>query len=446
MTHTTNKKMAIVAGGGPAPGINSVIAAATIKANLEGTEVLGILDGFKWIMDGNIDHTMPLTIDEVSRIHFRGGSHIGIARANPTRKEQTLENAVISLLRLNVDKLVTIGGDDTAFSAYKLWEHSKGRIRVVHVPKTIDNDLNLPLHANTFGFQTARQVGFNIVRDLMTDAKTTTRWYFVVAMGRKVGHLALGMGKAAGATLTVIPEEFTGTVKLKTIVDTLVGSILKRAAYGSPYGVAVLAEGLVEQIDPKDIEASGYPIERDDHGHIRIAEINLSDMLKAQVTEALKKYNLKTTIVAKNVGYELRCTDPIPSDIEYTRDLGYYAAKYLLEGGSGVLVSIEDGNFKPLKLTDMINPQTGRMAVRQVDINSQGYKIAREFMVRLQKEDFEDAHQLAMFAATAGVSIEQFRKDFEGLVQNEPPEIQLIEGAPSTKPDGEKKARPQPQA
>ncbi|NOQ98315.1 MAG: 6-phosphofructokinase, partial [Calditrichae bacterium] len=100
-----SKRMAILVAGGPAPGINSVIGAATIRGVLSGAEVIGIKDGFKWIMRGNIDNTIPLTIDKVSRIHFRGGSFIGIARDNPTKDKKNLENTVTSLLRLNVDKL-----------------------------------------------------------------------------------------------------------------------------------------------------------------------------------------------------------------------------------------------------------------------------------------------------------------------------------------------------
>ena len=96
------KRLAILVGGGPAPGINSVISAATIRGRLEGVEVVGIRDGFEWIMNGNIDRIIPLEIDQVSRIHFRGGSFIGIARANPTKDPKLLEAAVISLLRLNV--------------------------------------------------------------------------------------------------------------------------------------------------------------------------------------------------------------------------------------------------------------------------------------------------------------------------------------------------------
>ena len=164
---TQRKKLAILVGGGPAPGINAVIGAATIRSQLEGVEVLGIHDGFHWIQQGNTDHVTPLSIEAVSRIHFRGGSHLGISRANPTKDPQLLENAVISLLREDVAHLVTIGGDDTAFSAMKLERKSEGRIRVVHVPKTIDNDLSLPPGINTFGYQTARHIGVDIIKNLM---------------------------------------------------------------------------------------------------------------------------------------------------------------------------------------------------------------------------------------------------------------------------------------
>ena len=340
-------RFAILVGGGPAPGINSVISAATIRGRLDGVEVIGIRDGFEWIMRGDTDHVVPLGINEVSRIHFRGGSHLGISRANPTTDRELLENVVQSLLRLNVSMLITIGGDDTAFSAMKVEEQSNGRIRVVHVPKTIDNDLDLPPHVDTFGFQTARHHGVEIIKNLMVDAKTTSRWYFVVAMGRKAGHLALGIGKAAGATLTLIPEEFSGrNVRIKTIVDTLIGAIMKRLSYGRRDGVAVIAEGLVLDIDPDDLAELGEA-ERDAHGHLRIDEVNIGEILKQEVQKRLRTLGLKTTISAKNIGYELRCADPIPFDMEYTRDLGYCAAKYLLSGGNAVMISLQGGHFVP---------------------------------------------------------------------------------------------------
>jgi 6-phosphofructokinase 1 len=413
------KKLAILVGGGPAPGINSVISAATIRAILEGVEVVGIKDGFKWIMQGNIDYTKELTIDNVSRIHFRGGSYIGIARDNPTKNPKHLENTVTSLLRLNVDKLITIGGDDTAYSALKVEEMAAGRIRVCHVPKTIDNDLDLPHGIPTFGYQTARHIGVELVKSLMVDAQTTSRWYFVVSMGRKAGHLALGIGKAAGATLTLIPEEFPDEkIKLDHVVDILVGAIIKRMSYGRSDGVAVIAEGLVEHLDTKDLEVL-LNIERDAHDNIRLAEVNFGEILKYRVQAKLKEFGLKTTIVAKNIGYELRCADPIPFDMEYTRDLGFCAAQFILEGGNAAMISIQEGHFVPMYFKDIIDPKTNRTKVRMVDVSSESYFIARRYMLRLNKSDFEDAHELAKYAATCGISLDKFEKRFKYIVEKD---------------------------
>jgi len=410
--------MAILVGGGPAPGINSVIGAATIRGILSGADVIGIRDGFKWIMRGNIDNVTPLTIDRISRIHFRGGSYIGIARDNPTKDKAHLENTVTSLLRLNVDKLVTIGGDDTAYSAYRVQQVGEGRISVVHVPKTIDNDLDLPHGICTFGFQTARHIGVDIVKNLMVDAKTTTRWYFVITMGRKAGHLALGIGKAAGATLTMIPEEFSEKkIPLNKIVDILVGAIIKRVSYGRPDGVVVLAEGLVEHLDEKDLREL-VEVERDEHDNIRIAEINFGEILKYKVQKRLLEFGMKMTIVSKNIGYELRCADPIPFDMEYCRDLGFMAAKFLFEGGSGALVSIQDGRFVPMYFKDILDPKTKKMKVRMVDTESESYYIANRYMIRLRKEDFDDPHELAKYAATSNMSLKDFREKFFYLVED----------------------------
>ena len=426
---TQQKTLAILVGGGPAPGINSVISAATIRSQLEGIDVAGIRDGFEWIMQGDVDHVMPLTIELVSRIHFRGGSYIGISRTNPTTNPEHLENVVLSLLRLNVSMLITIGGEDTAFSAMTLEQHAGGRIRVAHVPKTIDNDLDLPAHIDTFGYQTARHYGVDIVKNLMVDAKTTSRWYFVIAMGRKAGHLALGIGKAAGATLTLIPEEFAGRhIRLQTMVDTLVGAIIKRLSYGRRDGVAVIAEGLVLGIDPADL-AKLEGVERDAHGHVRIAEISIGEILKSEVQRRLREFWIGTTIVAKNIGYELRCADPIPADMEYTRGLGYCAAKYLLSGGNAAMVSMQGGNFVPIRFADLIDPDTGRVRLRLVDIHSTRYGIARRYMIRLRRDDFDDPHELAKLAATAGRSLLEFRREFEYLIEFEPPRLIIDVGS-----------------
>jgi ATP-dependent phosphofructokinase / diphosphate-dependent phosphofructokinase len=415
--------LAILVGGGPAPGINSVIASATIRAILEGVEVIGVRDGFEWIMRGDTSHIAPLTTDEVSRIHYRGGSHIGISRANPTKDPKHLENAIESLLRLKVSRLITIGGDDTAYSAMKLEETAAGRLQIVHVPKTIDNDLDLPAYVDTFGFQTARHYGVEIVKNLMVDAKTTSRWYFVIAMGRTAGHLALGIGKAAGATLTLIREEFqTQQVRFETIVDTLVCAIIKRLSEGRRDGVAVVAEGLVLGLDP-EVLGGVSKIERDAHGNIRLGEIDIGDLLKTAVRARLKKLGIDMTIASKDIGYELRCADPIPFDLEYTRDLGYCATKYLLSGGNAAMISMQAGNFVPVPFRDLIDPVTGRAKIRMVDVRSTRYAIARRYMIRLRRDDFEEPLRLAKIAETAGMSVDDFRNEFEYLIESELPPI-----------------------
>src|SRR5262249_11960185 len=252
-TISMTETVAILVGGGPAPGINGVISAATIRCLTEGRRVLGIEQGFKWIMQGDVSKVRPLTLEQVSRLHFRGGSVLKTARANPTTNSAHLAQALKSLLQLGVTGLITIGGDDTCFSALTLERSPEGRLRVVHVPKTIDNDLDLPQGIPTFGFQTARHLGTYAVKSILEDARTSAHWFFVVAMGRKAGHLALGIGKAAGATLTLITEEFETPIRLKTIVDNLVAAIIKRMSYGRRDGVAIIAEGVVLDVAPADL-------------------------------------------------------------------------------------------------------------------------------------------------------------------------------------------------
>src|SRR3989442_897016 len=213
-------------------------------------------------MRGDIDHVMPLSIDATSRIHFRGGSYIGISRANPTSDPDLLDNTISSLLRLNVSQLITIGGDDTAYSAMRLEARAGGSIRGVPRPKTIDHDLD---------------------------------------------------------------------------------------------------------VAPGDLEGL-HEVERDAHGHLRIAEVNIGEILKSQVTWRLKALGIKATIAAKNIGYELRCADPIPFDMEYTRDLGYCAAKYLLGGGNAAVISLQAGRFIPIPFAAMIDPASGRPRTRRGDI------------------------------------------------------------------------------
>jgi len=415
-------QLGILCGGGPAPGMNSVISAATIAARKSGWDVLGITDGFEHLIQGRTAEARPLSITDVSRIHVQGGSVLRTSRANPTVRDEAaadpdwrLHACLESLRKLRIDALVTIGGDDTAFSASRLAEAADNGLRVAHVPKTIDNDLPLPGGIPTFGFETARSVGVQLVNNLMTDAITTQRWYLVVAMGRSAGHLALGIGKAAGATLTVIAEEFPGDapIRLSHLVDVIEAAMLKRIARGRPFGVAILAEGLGLRLPQDELRDAMPEVERDEHGHIRLAELELDRLLARQVKERFKQRGQRVTVEGKNIGYELRCAPPIPFDIEYTRDLGYGAVEYLkraLRGDDhGGMITIQDGHMVALPFGSFSDPATGRVRVRQVNVESSSYQVAREYMIRLDREDLADPAELRSIAAAAGLAPEDFR-------------------------------------
>jgi 6-phosphofructokinase 1 len=423
------KKMGLLVGGGPAPGINGVISGTTIEAINHGIDVIGFQDGFKWLVQGNTDHCRTLSIDDVKRIHLRGGSILGTSRTNPTKSEADMHNVLDAFRRLEVGALATIGGDDTAFSASQLYRQAKGALRVAHVPKTIDNDLPLPDSAPTFGFETARAVGVGIVRNLAEDARTTSRWYLIVSMGRASGHLALGIGKAAAATLTIIPEEFRSRpLTLNELCDILLGAIMKRKARGQQYGTAILAEGLIESIGEKGLLAAMDAgqlgrygtVARDPHGHLRLGEIEFGRMVKDRLTAKLEELGLQTNVIDKDLGYELRCADPIPFDAEYTRDLGYGAVKFLRSEAAtshGAIISLVGGRMRLLPFDEMINPETGRMWPRKVNVDGESYECARRYMIRLERRDLDDPERLDRLAGTVGMTPAQFRERFGYLVE-----------------------------
>lgn len=417
-------RLGILAGGGPAPGINSAISAAAMKAIDEGVDVIGIFDGFEHLMAGRTDICRPLTIPDVSRIHFQGGSILRTSRANPTRNPEDLRRTVRSLEELGVGYLVTIGGDDTAFGACEVAQAAEGAIRVAHVPKTIDNDLPLPGGMPTFGYETARHVGTELVRNLMEDSRTTNRWFFAVAMGRKAGHLALGIGKAAGATITLIPEEFPGErVGLDRVCGMLEGAILKRLALGRQDGLAVIAEGIAEKLDPEELaRVPGVVVDYDPYGHLRLSEIPLETILKREVQRRFADRGQSISITDTTLGYELRCAPPIPFDIDYTRTLGFGAAEFLLSESedprlrTGGLVCLERGHLKILAFGDLLDPETGRTRVRIVDVRSEHYHVARQYMIRLEPRDLADPTMCATLARAAGLGPSEFRDAFAPVV------------------------------
>jgi 6-phosphofructokinase 1 len=406
------KRIGIVVGGGPAPGTNGVIAAAALEAVKRGCTPIGFQDGFEWLAERYTDEQRELTIDEVSRIHLDGGVLLGSSRFDITRDPESLENTLAALTKLKIDALVAIGGDDMVRSAVAIGSASRGAIRVVQVPKSIDNDLWMPIPISTLGFETARHFGVGLVKSLMEDARTTGRWYLGVTMGRPTGHLTLGIGKAASATCTIIPEEFApGSITCGDIADIVEGCIIKRRAMGKSHGVVLLAEALVERFSPREV-AELQDVDRDAQGNIRVTEIDLGRKVKNEVQVRLEARGIKVTIVDKTIGYELRCAPPIPFDAEYARDLGYAAVRHLLNGGSGDLITIQGGEFLPIPFAEVVDNDSGRGRRRAVDIRTESYHVARDYMVRLGPRDFEDPEWVGKLATAGGLQESDFRTHF----------------------------------
>jgi 6-phosphofructokinase 1 len=430
------KRLGILVGGGPAPGINAVIGAATIEAINQGFEVIGFLDGLRWLAGEEFDpqsHTQALTIRQVARIHFDGGSilrthrtslldtrqlELGHIAADPDRVQRVIRR----LHDLGVNHLITIGGDDTALSAHFLVLSGGPELRVVHVPKTIDNDLPLPHDTPTFGYSTARYWGTCIVKNLMLDSQTTGRWYLATAMGRSAGWLALGIGYSAGATLTLIPEEFPPRIALAQIADILEGAILKRRVMGRHDGVAVLAEGLAYRLGGRSElqKLLQREIPMDAAGHMHLSDLPMTELLRHELEKRFAGRGEKLQLVTSMLGYQLRSADPTPGDMAYCRSLGHGCIRLLRNDTDhvprGSMVTLVTGNIKPMAFEDMIDPASGRMRIRCIDTSSDTYRAARAYMIRLEKKDFENPEMLGRLAKEAGLSPEEFRQRYAGCV------------------------------
>jgi ATP-dependent phosphofructokinase / diphosphate-dependent phosphofructokinase len=417
--NNAGKKLGIICGGGPAPGINTVISSVAIAALKRGfDEVIGFNQGFKWLSEGDANHYENLTISKMTKIFNKGGVYLVTSRANPCGDDRKLDNCVKVFRQLGITHLVTIGGEDTAFSSMTVADHARKQgyeVHTVHVPKTIDNDLPLPEGVPTFGFETARAMGTQIATAIQEDARSTNRWYVVVCMGRKSGYLTLGIGKSSAATVNLIPEEFDMKCSEHLLVDTIVGSVFKRMTQGKEYGTAVVAEGFLE-LDGffEGIE----DVKKDDHGHPILSEIHFSGHLKGKVEKRVQQFGYpKFRVVHKDIGYELRCTDPIPFDVEYCRNLGWAAIDFLVNDGSHSMITIQNEQLTPIPFNKMFDPKTGKVRIRTVDRSLAYFHVARDFQVRLTLEDFENEDQLRKLADVANTTPENFKKEFYHVVE-----------------------------
>lgn len=418
------KALAIVVGGGPAPGINGVISAATIEALNRGYRVFGVQDGFERLSRGDQGAFRELSFDDVLHITGDGGSILGTSRENAAASPEKLARIKKLLQDLGIAYLLTIGGDDTAASARAVADCNAEELAVAFVPKTVDNDLYLPLGHMCLGYQSARAAGVEVVETLMADARTTRRWYLVISLGRKAGHLALGIGSAAGATLTLIPEDFCNApLHLTFLSNLLAGAVIKRLSSGRAYGVAVLAEGLAGAIDPQDLPELRSAV-RDQYGNISFSHFNFGDVLKHALRRTLKDLGVEMIVVDKNIGYELRSRPPIPFDRQYARELGYGAVDFLVSGGrSGVVLPTSEG-FQVLPLEKLFAPGQLRTKVKYVERSSLSYQVARKYMIRLTEADLSDRERLNAVSAQTNLGADLFRRHFQAVAasQEEYPE------------------------
>lgn len=377
---SSRKNFGIVVSGGPAPGINSVISASVIEASNRGYKVKGLVNGFRDLTMGEPGAVVNLTTDMVTTIYNKGGSILGTSRFNPLKEEKLLEQFLAGLEAHQIDKLIVIGGEGSAYLSLKLSQLHRN-LSIVHVPKTIDNDLVLPSNHPSFGFETALHAGTKIVEILREDAKTCRRWFLATTMGRKAGFLALGMGLAAGATSALIPEEFAGVAPSPEDVASIIySSIRKRISMGKNYGVILLAEGILDCIDVRSSSALQGCV-RDDMGRIRYSQIELGDVIIPPLKQMLKEANIDVHMITKNIGYELRCCDPISFDVEYTKFLGYGAVQHILGGHSGIMVTRDFDKLGFISLESMAGTN-GVIKSRGVDLSSDLYRVARSFMIR----------------------------------------------------------------
>jgi 6-phosphofructokinase 1 len=377
---SSRKCFGIVVSGGPAPGINSVISSSVIEAHNRGYPVKGLVNGFRDLTMGEPGAVIDLSPDNAGNIYSKGGSILGTSRFNPLKDQQHIEKFLGGLRENNIDKLIVIGGEGSAYLSLKLAKNYP-EIAVVHVPKTIDNDLILPNKYPSFGFETALDAGTKIVETLREDAKTCRRWFLATTMGRKAGFLALGIGLAAGATSTLIPEEFAGFSPTPQDVATIICStIRKRLAMKKNYGVIILAEGILDCIDASGSSALQQCV-RDDMGRIRYSQVELGDVLIPHIKGMLKDAKLDIHMITKNIGYELRCCEPISFDIEYTKFLGYGAVQHILGGNSGIMVTRDFDKLGFIPLESMAGSD-GIIKSRGVDLSSDLYRVARSFMIR----------------------------------------------------------------
>ena len=364
----------ILCGGGPAPGMNSVSMSVAKTFLTKNFRVIGLHGGYSGLFSKNA-RTEDLTFAIADRYFNRGGSYLEMSRFKPTDADFE-NNFNLDLFKdNNIKLLVTIGGDDTASTANRISKFlaAKGYpIANIHCPKTIDNDLPLPANAPTFGYNSAKNEGAHLARTVYEDARTSGNWLVISAMGRTCGSLALGIGEATHCPMTIIPEMFNKTeINLDKVVKLSISAILKRKVMGINYGTIVAAEGLFHEFKAEEMEAAGVHFSYDDHGHPELGKVSKAVLFNDLLEAEFKKIGLKVKSRPVEIGYDVRCQDPVAYDLTYCTELAMGVYQLYSEGKTGCMVYVDSyGNVSPLYLADLQDPTTGKIPPRVVDINA----------------------------------------------------------------------------
>lgn len=388
----------ILCGGGPAPGMNSVSMSITKTFLARGFRVIGLNGGYSGLFSKN-PRIEDLDFDKADYYFNRGGSYLEMSRFKPTDKDFE-ENFNLDLFKdNNIKLLVTIGGDDTASTANRISKFLAAKqypISNIHCPKTIDNDLPLPANAPTFGYNSAKNEGARIARTVYEDARTSGNWMVISAMGRTCGSLALGLGEATHCPMTIIPEMFNKTkITLDKIIKLSISTILKRKTLNLDYGTIIAAEGLFHELDIKELEDAGVRFSYDEHGHPELGKVSKAVLFNDLLEAELKKIGLKIKSRPVEIGYEVRCQDPVAYDLTYCTELALGVYQLYSEGKTGCMVYVDTcGNVSPLYLKDLQDPETGKIPPRRVDINSGTAQNYYKYLAHyISEEDYEAARQ-----------------------------------------------------
>jgi len=386
------KSIAIICGGGPAPGINTVISTLAKTFLKDGYEVIGVHHGYKGLFSE--DRSLKIfDFKSADKIFSRGGSTLTMSRFKPKDSDFKAD----FFAKYNVKLLVTIGGDDTASTASRLTKYlDKQKLDVahIHVPKTIDNDLPLPDGNPTFGFHTAKHEGVRIGNTVYEDARTSENWFVASAMGRSAGHLAFGIASACHYPMLIIPEMFNKTtVTFDKLTNLIISSILKSKILGIEYGAAMVSEGIFHIMDGDEVKNSGINFTYDEHGHPELGNVSKSHIINYLLQVKLKKLGIKIKSRPVEMGYGLRCCSPVAYDLTLCTLLGIGVKKLFEQGMSGCIVSANsNGDVAPLYLKDF-EDESGKIPPRLVDINSDMAQLFIDNLICIDESDYEAAKE-----------------------------------------------------